>query len=314
MNFSPFQCENCKRVYTRKSLYTRHLKDVDQTGSQPKRGPSRECPNRKMDADEAFYIRKDIHAALWAIQTVQEQVDWAVSIIKRNNGALPTRRRRTQNQNESEPSEIRPLTLGTSPPFGNHPQACKFFSSLRLCGKVGTNLFCSAAQRFPPQPSPPYTQPYASSPPRTQSASEYFPQRVASAYTSPTETGSTMRRSPLAEPSPYQPPASYQGPQEPPIMPRGDIGGGYMDTDVGQPLYGPNSVYEREYMASLEQPGNIDPNMLQHVTSASHRAAWEGSRQDYPTWPTVRTGEHRQQVLYPNQEFKEQNYHYQSVS
>jgi len=305
MSFSPFQCENCKRVYTRKSLYTRHLKDADQNGSQQKRGPCRECPNRKMDADDAFYIRKETYAALWAVQTTQEQVDKAVSIIKRHNGALPDRRRRTQNQNEAEPSEMRLLTLGSSPPFGNHTQACMFFSSPRSCSNVGTNLVCSAAQRFPPQQSPPYTQPYASGLPRTQGASDYFPQRAASAYTSPTETGSTMRRSPLADASPYQ--------QEAPIMPRGDIGG-YMDTDAGQPLYGPNPVYGRGYIEPLEQSDNIDPNMLQHVTSASHRSAWEGGRQEYPTWPTVRTGEHRQQVLYSNQEFKEDNYHYQSVS
>jgi len=127
MSFSPFQCENCKRVYTRKSLYTRHLKDADQNGSQQKRGPCRECPNRKMDADDAFYIRKETYAALWAVQTTQEQVDKAVSIIKRHNGALPDRRRRTQNQNEAEPSEMRLLTLGSSPPFGNHTQACMFF-------------------------------------------------------------------------------------------------------------------------------------------------------------------------------------------
>lgn len=137
MAFSPFQCENCKRVYTRKSLYTRHLKDVDHAGSQQKRGPCRECPNRKMDADSAFYIRKDTYAALWAIQTVQEQVDRAVSIIKRHNGALPSRRRRTQNQNETEPSEMRLLTLGSSPPLGNRTQACGFFSNPRRVAKLG---------------------------------------------------------------------------------------------------------------------------------------------------------------------------------
>jgi len=172
-------------------------------------------------------------------------------------------------------------------------------------------LICSAAQRFPPQQSPPYTQPYPPSLPRTQGASEYFPQRAPSAYATPTETGSTIRRSPLADPSPYQPPASYQGPQETPIMPPQ---GEYMDPGPGQPLYGPNSVYAREYMEAIGQSDNIDPNMLQHVIPASHRTAWEGGRQDYPTWPAVRTGEHRQQVLYSNQEFKEDNYHYQSVS
>ena len=137
MSFSPFQCENCKRVYTRKSLYTRHLKDADQNGPQQKRGPCRECPNRKMDADDAFYVRKETHATLWAIQTTQEQVDRAVGIIRRHNGALPTRRRRVQNQNEVEPSEMQLLTLGSSPPFGNHAQACEFFSSPRLCSNVG---------------------------------------------------------------------------------------------------------------------------------------------------------------------------------
>ncbi|RPB02265.1 hypothetical protein L873DRAFT_1787664 [Choiromyces venosus 120613-1] len=293
MTFSPFQCETCKRVYTRKSLYTRHLRGVDQTGSQQKRGPARQCPNRAMDADDAFYIRKETYAALWAIQITQEQVDKAVSTIKRHNGMLPSRRRRTQNQNETETSEMPLLVLGSNPPFGSHVQV--------------------SPQRFTPHQTPPYNQPYASSLPRTQSTSDFFTQSVPSTYTTPTETGSTVPRSPLAVHSPYQPPASYQGPQEAPIIPQEDIRE-YMDTDARQPLYGPNPVYPREYMESLGQSDNIDPNMLQQVTPTPHRTQWEENGQNYPTWPAARASEHRQQVLYAShhQGFKEDNYHYQS--
>ncbi|CAZ85617.1 unnamed protein product [Tuber melanosporum] len=287
MSFSPFQCETCKRVYTRKSLYTRHLKGVDQTSSQQTRGHSRQCPNRAMEADDAFYYRKETYAALWAIQTTQEQVEKAVNTIETHNGMLPSRRRRTQNQNETEPPETRPPIHGSTPPFGTHPQV--------------------SSQIFTPQQSPPYTQSYPSGLPR----SDYFSHRVPSAFPTPTETGATARRSPLAGPAPYQSPAPYQGPQEAPMIPPGD-GRGYINTDAGQPLYGPTSIYAREYMAQLEQSDNIDPNVLQHVTTAPHRTAWEAPRQDYPAWPATRTGGHRQQVLYSNQGFKQDDYHYQS--
>lgn len=100
MNFSPFQCENCKRVYTRKSLYTRHLKESP--------GSRRQCPNRQAGPDDAFYFRKETYTALWAIQVTQEQVDRAVRIINQHNDNLPSRRRRTPNVNDIDPSERRP--------------------------------------------------------------------------------------------------------------------------------------------------------------------------------------------------------------
>ncbi|KAG0633958.1 hypothetical protein HOY80DRAFT_1141038 [Tuber brumale] len=290
MAFSPFQCETCKRVYTRKSLYTRHLKDVDQPGSHQARGPSRQCPNRAMEADDAFYIRKQTYAALWAIQTTQEQVDKAVSTIMTNNGMLPSRRRRIQNHNETEPSETRLPTHGSTPPFGTHTQV--------------------SPQGFTPQQSSPYTQPYPTSLPRTQGASSYFSQRVPPAFPTPTEAGSAIRRSPLADPTPYQSQAPYQSPQEPPMIPQGGVRG-YMDADAGQPLYGPTSVYTSGYMEPLGQSDNIDPNVLQHVTPAPHRTAWEPARQDFPPWSAARTGGHRE-VLYSNQGFKENVYRYQS--
>ncbi|CUS12151.1 unnamed protein product [Tuber aestivum] len=290
ITFSPFQCETCKRVYTRKSLYTRHLKDVDGTHTNDKRGPRRMCPNREIDADDAFYVRKETYAALWAIQTTQDQVDKAISTISTHNGMLPGRRRRTQNPHETESPEIGLPILGT------HTQV--------------------STQRVSPENSPPYSGSfppslhYTQNLPRTRGTSDYLPQRVTPPYTPSTESGSANRRSPLAGSNSYQSPATYQGPQGTPIIPQGGVRG-FMGTDAGQPLYGPNSIYTREYMESLEQSDNINPNMLQHVATP-HRTAWEEGRQDYPTWPVARTGGQRQQVLYPNQGFKEGDYHYQS--
>ena len=51
MTFSPFQCDRCKRVYTRKSLYTRHLKEVPQDSSTARR--TRQCPHRLVEQDES---------------------------------------------------------------------------------------------------------------------------------------------------------------------------------------------------------------------------------------------------------------------
>lgn len=91
------------RVYTRKSLYTRHLKEVNQEGTTKR---IRQCPHRAVEPDEAFRIRKKTYEALWAIQLTQDQVNNAISVIKQhNNGALPGRRRRTQNINGPEPSD-----------------------------------------------------------------------------------------------------------------------------------------------------------------------------------------------------------------
>lgn len=103
LNFSPFQCERCMRVYTRKSLYTRHLKEVSQEGTTKR---IRQCPHRAVEPDEAFRIRKKTYEALWAIQVTQDQVNNAINVIKQhNNGALPDRRRRTQNISGPEPLE-----------------------------------------------------------------------------------------------------------------------------------------------------------------------------------------------------------------
>lgn len=100
MTFSPFQCDRCKRVYTRKSLYTRHLKEVPQDNSTSRR--TRQCPHRLVEQDESYRIRKTTYEALWAIQLSQEQVDNAANIISQYNGKLPGRRRRTQSTTEHE--------------------------------------------------------------------------------------------------------------------------------------------------------------------------------------------------------------------
>lgn len=141
MNFSPFQCEKCMRVYTRKSLYTRHLKEV---GQESKTRRTRQCPHRAVEPDEAFHIRKRTYEALWAIQVTQDQVDNAISVIKQhNNGALPSRRRRTPNINGSEPSEItilEPKRLQIPQPTNHHlygrDERGKFYTPLRADGPL----------------------------------------------------------------------------------------------------------------------------------------------------------------------------------
>lgn len=112
MTFSPFQCDRCKRVYTRKSLYTRHLKEVPQDSSTARR--TRQCPHRLVEQDESYRIRKNTYEALWAIQLSQEQVDIAANIISQYNGKLPGRRRRTQSTTEPELPAV--VCADTSPP------------------------------------------------------------------------------------------------------------------------------------------------------------------------------------------------------
>lgn len=117
MDFSPFQCEKCMRVYTRKSLYTRHLKEVSPEGTARR---TRQCPNKETEPDKTFHIRKRTYEALWAIQLTQGQVDDAINIIKQHNGTLPSRRRRTQNINV--PDDSVPVAAGRQlPQSAGHP-------------------------------------------------------------------------------------------------------------------------------------------------------------------------------------------------
>lgn len=136
MTFSPFQCDKCKRVYTRKSLYTRHLKEVGPESSSTTAKRTRQCPHRTVEADEPYRIRKATYDALWAIQLTQAQVDAAAAIIKEYNGKLPGRRRRTQNANESDlrdaPASVNTeLSQSTDPEVQLTQQRGKFF--IRKC-------------------------------------------------------------------------------------------------------------------------------------------------------------------------------------
>ncbi|KAI5796562.1 hypothetical protein EDC01DRAFT_43776 [Geopyxis carbonaria] len=87
MRFSPFQCSNCKKVFTRLSILTRHL-----TKSQG--GEERTCNNPPAGEDEHYLIRNSVKNALWEIRQQQHEVDVAVSLIMRYNGRLEERRRR----------------------------------------------------------------------------------------------------------------------------------------------------------------------------------------------------------------------------
>lgn len=89
MTFSPFQCRNCKRVFTRLSLETRHLRQDDQVPGSP-----RHCPNSPVPDDSNFMARCDVRNALWNIHTAQHEVDTAVRLIAHYNGRLEERRRR----------------------------------------------------------------------------------------------------------------------------------------------------------------------------------------------------------------------------
>lgn len=89
---------------------------MNQSGSQTNQ-TGRKCLNKAVDADKAFYIRKETYEALWAIQVTQDQVDRAVSVINRHNGSLPGRRRRTQNTSEVDPVEAQQVRLPVGGPI-----------------------------------------------------------------------------------------------------------------------------------------------------------------------------------------------------
>lgn len=98
MRFSPFQCRNCKRVFTRLSLETRHLRqDSNAEGNQ------RHCPNSPVADDRNYQIRCEVRDALWDIHTTQEEVDRAVRLIMHYNGHLEERRRRVPASSRASP-------------------------------------------------------------------------------------------------------------------------------------------------------------------------------------------------------------------
>jgi hypothetical protein len=88
MEFSPFQCDNCLRVFTRLSLRTRHLEKAATGG--------RICPLQTTTSGEEFEIRKGVEEALWSIRLEQAEVDAAVELIKRYNGQLSAHHRQGQ--------------------------------------------------------------------------------------------------------------------------------------------------------------------------------------------------------------------------
>ncbi|KAI5857698.1 hypothetical protein BZA05DRAFT_103643 [Tricharina praecox] len=93
MEFSPFQCSTCKRIFTRLALETRHL--------QTKKGGERTCPNQPQGVDDNYQARCKVRDALWGIQTQQDEVNVAVALIKQYNGQLESRKRRGQPRGDS---------------------------------------------------------------------------------------------------------------------------------------------------------------------------------------------------------------------
>ncbi|KAF8246049.1 hypothetical protein K440DRAFT_632733 [Wilcoxina mikolae CBS 423.85] len=95
MEFSPFQCENCMRVFTRLSLRTRHLE-------KPEAGSTlRICPHQPSQRGGDFEARQQVEEALWNIRLEQTEVDDAIQLIKKYNGHLEARRRRGQSTDRS---------------------------------------------------------------------------------------------------------------------------------------------------------------------------------------------------------------------
>ncbi|KAF8542946.1 hypothetical protein BDD12DRAFT_302525 [Trichophaea hybrida] len=95
MEFSPFQCGNCMRVFTRLSLRTRHLEKLE-VGST-----LRICPHQTSQRGGDFEARQRVEEALWNIRLEQTEVNNAIQLIKQYNGQLEARRRRGQSTDRS---------------------------------------------------------------------------------------------------------------------------------------------------------------------------------------------------------------------
>ncbi|KAI5819301.1 hypothetical protein BZA77DRAFT_305044 [Pyronema omphalodes] len=94
--FSPFQCDNCMRVFTRMSLRTRHLEKVPITPHDihDPRIEERICPHPPAMQSKDYKIRKLIEDALWSIKTEQKEVEEAIKLIKKYNPILEGRKKR----------------------------------------------------------------------------------------------------------------------------------------------------------------------------------------------------------------------------
>jgi len=108
MEFSPFQCANCKRVFTRLALETRHLQRQD-TGN-------RICPNEPQIGDKNYQARCSVRDALWGIRAKQEEVDKAVLLIKICNGQLEGRKRRGAQRDPTSFGESLDPSFSLAPP------------------------------------------------------------------------------------------------------------------------------------------------------------------------------------------------------
>lgn len=318
------------RVYTRKSLYTRHLKEVSQEGTTKR---IRQCPHREVELDEAFRIRRKTYEALWAIQVTQDQVDNAIGVIRQhNNGALPSRRRRTQNINGPELPEVAVLvTQGPQLPKsadqhlhrkGNHERGK--FVPLSPEGSPFSDV--RASQGFPSQQVPPSfgSQPsavvYASTLPRSLSAPDLFPQtRIPSGY----PTHDPMTDSPdVRTTQSFQSASAYQSQQDSSSLPGVQPPAFQRYLEVGTPLYniGPPPRISGFLESQHDFIGvpTVDPHVL-HQVSCHRHSSWDdsGVESNYDgTWTTtVRDQNYRHQMTYESgsQGYRD-NYQYSTVS
>lgn len=327
------------RVYTRKSLYTRHLKEV---GQESKTRRTRQCPHRAVEPDEAFHIRKRTYEALWAIQVTQDQVDNAISVIKQhNNGALPSRRRRTPNINGSEPSEItilEPKRLQIPQPTNHHlygrDERGKFYTPLRAEGPLFSNArafqgFLSQ-QTSPSFGSQPSVTDFPSTLLRSSSAPDLFPQTrmLSSAYPTQdpmTDAAGVRGRPHLPTFDPghsFQNVSTYQSQQDssslpgiqPPVFPR------YLE--IGTSLYNPPPRISGYHEGFIDPTPTVDPLVLHQVPS--HRQnSWGDSgiqsNYDSTAWAAaagVRDQNYRHQMAYesdPQAGYRE-GYQFSTVS
>jgi len=163
MEFSPFQCAKCKRVFTRLALETRHLQKQD-TGN-------RICPNEPQTGDKNYQARCRVRDALWGIRTKQEEVNKAVLLIKDCNGRLEGRKRRGAQRDPTSFGESLDPSFSLAPP--RSPLKCprrRPISPARLrlrLRHLHTHLPALPLRLPPPYlKPPPFAQPQPQRPPR----------------------------------------------------------------------------------------------------------------------------------------------------
>ncbi|KAI5793941.1 hypothetical protein FPQ18DRAFT_329325 [Pyronema domesticum] len=141
--FSPFQCDNCMRVFTRMSLRTRHLEKVPIIPNM--HGPRTEervCPHPPAIKSEDYKTRKDIEDALWRIKTDQKEVEEAIKLIKQYNPLLEGRKKRAGSGDRSG---------GIRTPNGcPHPERASIYPYPALRSPQGP----SGQQKYSPSTSP----------------------------------------------------------------------------------------------------------------------------------------------------------------